>query len=305
MEFDLRLTNKPPRFANDRLHFFKYCSADVAKLILRNRTLRWSTPQTLNDPFDVQFDMGIKVTKEEMRDPALEKLWAVYSGHSAAPVVGLLGVLMSKLASVTIRLSKDQFLEAFAPAIEEGYDRALESLPRLHRETADILADVKLLCLSAEPDVNLMWAHYSDSHRGVVLRFRSIPGLDNPYGMAKPVNYVDQIPELFGKEFMIDMFAGLASIDTATIMDKLIYTKSSDWSYEKEWRINAGSGRDASAPFELVPFGTNDIDGVIFGLRSSDGDRAEITQLVQGYPNVELFQARRERSNFALSIDQA
>jgi hypothetical protein len=40
-------------------HLFKYVSREVGKLVLANRTLRWSTPGTLNDPYDMQFDLQL------------------------------------------------------------------------------------------------------------------------------------------------------------------------------------------------------------------------------------------------------
>jgi hypothetical protein len=91
-------------------------------------------------------------------------------------------------------------------------------------------------------------------------------------------------------------------MDTAGIMDRMIYTKSSHWNYEKEWRMSAGSGRDAAAPFELCPFGLNDIDGIIFGLRTSNADKLEIRRLAESYPNIQFFEAQRERSHFGLQI---
>jgi len=45
-----------PRSSNrlhDRRSFFKYTSAATAKLVLNNRTLRWSSPSLFNDPFDI------------------------------------------------------------------------------------------------------------------------------------------------------------------------------------------------------------------------------------------------------------
>jgi hypothetical protein len=188
MNFDKKLVTKRNNCNNDRLFFFKYCTANVAKLVLQNRTLRWSTPATLNDPFDVQFDMEIKVTKAELKEPSLERLWSVYLGE---------------IAPNPANLSKARFFEEFGPAFDEGYERSVAVLPSVNADASALMSDVKLFCMSAAPDIHLMWSHYADSHQGVVLRFRSIPGLDNPYCMAKPINYVDEIPELLSKQFLV------------------------------------------------------------------------------------------------------
>jgi len=43
-----------PRY-HDRDFFFKYVTREVAKLIIKNHTLRWSCPVDFNDPFDHRF----------------------------------------------------------------------------------------------------------------------------------------------------------------------------------------------------------------------------------------------------------
>ena len=43
-----------PRY-HDRNYFFKYVTKEVAKLVIRNHTLRWSCPADFSDPFDHRF----------------------------------------------------------------------------------------------------------------------------------------------------------------------------------------------------------------------------------------------------------
>jgi hypothetical protein len=39
---------------NDRRHFFRYTTAETARLNVDSRKLRWSSPLLFNDPFDYQ-----------------------------------------------------------------------------------------------------------------------------------------------------------------------------------------------------------------------------------------------------------
>ena len=41
-----------PNRRHDRQFFYKYMPPDTAKIVLCNRTLRWSSPILFNDPFD-------------------------------------------------------------------------------------------------------------------------------------------------------------------------------------------------------------------------------------------------------------
>ena len=43
---------------DDREFFYTYASSDNAKAILRNCSVRWSSPLLFNDPFETQFDLN-------------------------------------------------------------------------------------------------------------------------------------------------------------------------------------------------------------------------------------------------------
>jgi hypothetical protein len=55
-------------------HFFKYVTPDTGRKILENGTLRWSTPQLLNDPFDMQFAFQLRIDRQSVRTMAGDKL---------------------------------------------------------------------------------------------------------------------------------------------------------------------------------------------------------------------------------------
>ena len=59
-------------------HFFKYMSRDAALATLQNGTLRWSTPPTLNDPFDMQFAFQLRIDKEVARPVR----WTLVTGET-------------------------------------------------------------------------------------------------------------------------------------------------------------------------------------------------------------------------------
>src|SRR5262245_61537973 len=55
-----------------------------------------------------------------------------------------------------------------------------------------ILDSMSIVCFSAKRDDNLMWSHYSDSHRGICLEFDVSE--ENGLGGAKSVIYADDYP---------------------------------------------------------------------------------------------------------------
>src|SRR5262245_12595390 len=56
---------EPPR--PDAL--YKYMTAATARIVLGNRTIRWSAPSRFNDPFDMGIPMGFGFEPAEMREP--------------------------------------------------------------------------------------------------------------------------------------------------------------------------------------------------------------------------------------------
>jgi hypothetical protein len=136
----------------------------------------------------------------------------------------------------------------------------------------------------------------------MVLRFTDdTPG--NPLVKARRVRYVDQMPSLFNHETLSNMLGGHKGLDERQIMDEVIYTKSSDWAYEREWRVSAGRGR-SDGPYEDVPFNAKELDGVIFGVRTVEAERRALAASLKAcYPHVELLQAKARSDAFALTIE--
>ncbi|MDH7809851.1 MULTISPECIES: DUF2971 domain-containing protein [unclassified Rhizobium] len=303
MNFDQKLTQKPAKYNNDRLHFFKYMSAATGKIVLSNRTLRWSTATHLNDPFDMQLDLPIRADRQVVRRLALSKLWNLYCQTNPIPPRNVLSVMLEALRVTGRRMTRKQFNEELGAAFDEGYSQMLVTLPGIQRESAAIMKDTKILSLTTRPNNHLMWAHYGSASTGVALRFRSMPEIDGPFGMAKAVNYLSEVPELYNAESLSDIFAGLDSMSPTVIVDKLVYTKSSEWNYEQEWRICSGAGRTQEAPYEDCPFGAGEIDGLIFGMNTAASDKTEFLEIASRYPRIEIFQvARSGRANFDIEL---
>lgn len=303
IEFDTKLVDKPAMYANDRLHFFKYMSAETAKIVLQNRTLRWSTAAELNDPFEMIFDTSLNGDKTEIRDAALDQLWSLYTGGEPIKALNDVGRMFEYIRVNIPDLKKDALFEEFGAAIDKGLAIIEANAGKSSAELMPVFASIKILSLTQRPDIALMWAHYTNSHKGVVLRFRSIPALNSPYGMAKPVRYEAAVPMLFSESYLINAFCGVETLGTGELMDRILYRKSPHWAYEEEWRISAGDGRDADKSFEDVTFGKNELDGVIFGMKTSDADRTDIRALADMYPNVEYMQASAIPNTDVLDIN--
>lgn len=278
----------------------------TAEIVLRNRTLRWSTPAHLDDPHDNQFDFSTELDRDQGKSETLRKLWENHYENGLTDSTNQFGALIRSLRGRFPTLDREEFNREFSIVIDESFARAAQSVARFNNDVQVFAETNKLLCLTERIDETLMWAYYAEEHAGVALRLRSMPMLDSVWGIAEPVEYCDAPPQLYDIETFSDVMSGRASLDRKTILKRIALTKASRWRHEKEWRIFAGSGRDKKAPYEDIPFNPWELDAVILGCRMSSQDRLDISSLVRRqFPHVHIFQARATRADFGLAFDAA
>ena len=93
--------------------------------------------------------------------------------------------------------------------------------------------------------------------------------------------------------------------DAAQILLPLVLTKSTEWSYEKEWRIARIAAEEGKSPFADLGFSPRSLSRIFLGCRISPRNRGAIERMVVGdLAHVELHQARQSKTRFALEFDR-
>jgi hypothetical protein len=292
----------PKHWSHDRKHFYKYMTADTAKTVLRNGTLRWSSPILFNDPFDVQFDLHTEYDPDGVAKRAMQIILDGYSGK--APIVAgnpLGDLLVFMRERMPGRISEAELRETLAPGIYQGLQQVEASLPQRHEEIRAVFADFRLLCLSEVFDNILMWSHYSQNHTGAVLELSCIEKLDSAWGAARPVKYTDKMPLLFDEDRIVKRMSGQGKVGEEDVLDNSIFVKAADWAYEREWRI-AGGG-DKTKNTEDTQFQPEEITAIYLGCRISEEDSAEIRQIVgEEYPHASVQIGKKSERRFAIEF---
>jgi len=163
-----------------------------------------------------------------------------------------------------------------------------------------------ILCLSESPDNALMWAHYADNHTGLVLEFdENHPFFDQRFSSSMPTRHLLQVmyqrnlPLLpFPLPYAEDLFA-------------FWLTKTSDWAYEREWRMALPLDQAASV-LEATPYSVHlfrlpleAILGVILGARMPPSEKMRIVALIRSQPqlqHVTLYQATLDETTFSVVV---
>ncbi len=203
-------------------NLFKYrADNEFTKNIVRDNELWFANPHEFNDPYDCNTPITNSADKSEIEE------WAKS-----------IGIFEKNMSS---------FVEEF-----------LKNPNILKDSTEKAMKNSGVCCFSTLNDSILQWAHYSDFHKGICLRFD-----------------IYEDPELFWIPIIVSYRSALQHYNHFIHQDKLIeylmQPKYSGWSYESEVRIvkteiEMKRHKDNRA-FKFKDFALKEI---IFGVKSTD-----------------------------------
>lgn len=125
-------------------------------------------------------------------------------------------------------------------AIRKGSPKWIQYKGSLHKQIkilqklfASQKISMGITCLSEAPESILMWSHYANNHRGICVSYNLLALNQKLQFSAVPVLYTQDRVCLHS----ISLDQDKLSKETMSLFIKSITSKSTDWSYEKEWRI--------------------------------------------------------------------
>lgn len=258
-------------------HLYKYRYFDEKGLHLRMLThneIFFPSPARFNDPFDCQISMNFSdATKEEI------------------------------LCYWEKRINDSQVSLRPGDSLEELYEKGFFSSPiarKLAREsTKNISAKILgIFSLTSNNSNILMWSHYSSSHTGFVIGFRT-QGLKDFCSKC-----------IYNKKNIIAMdiirYSSLMPIINAyrrsynERFNLQVLTKAIDWQYENEYRMLKQNGPDTT---EILP--SNVFSYVFVGCRIEQNNLDKIIQVLRDREDqLPLFQARTSETKFGIEFEQ-
>ena len=172
-------------------------TVETARLVLDNRTLRWSAPQLFNDPFEFKSPFALGFEWEDLERPFYDEYFRILTQvlePNFAPSKDL--VVLAAIAAREFCKGRDH--TSVKNYIESGYPRLLEAWKKGAQQDQqkweDWKREYRILCFSAVSDSILMWSHYARNHQGVVFAFEPKLELDSALLAARPVFYAREVP---------------------------------------------------------------------------------------------------------------
>lgn len=252
-----------------KLYKYRVWENDFHKTILIKSELYFSSSKRFNDPYDCGLpyrqdpqDLDVEIIKRKLEQYAPR--------------------MFPHLAHDKLKLEEEcaRQLMLIMQGPEEYFQNNYGYRPE------DLSEMFGVLCLTPHPFNILMWSHYSDSHKGFVVGFNTEELVTHAFGQFKRVDYTDEIP-------VISIFDDRNNMQ---LTNKLIYTKSTVWKYEDEYRITKILGADTKSNF------TNDAIATIhLGYSMPLQHRWEIIEITkQNFPHVEIYEMRLNSEKFIL-----
>jgi hypothetical protein len=160
-----------------------------------------------------------------------------------------------------------EFNDPFDCVVSYDIDDSLE----YYKSRKDLLDPIGICCLSSISDSILMWSHYSDHHKGIVVEFDTYQDkCTELFDVEKtllgyPIVYQNPMPKISAR----DGQDGFSAVQSS------ILTKSLSWQYEKEVRVistHFGPG--------IHKFDHSLISRVITGVKMTDKDYSDLVRRV-------------------------
>lgn len=232
--------------------------------IFHNGTLKFSAPITFNDPFEFKYISEFPASRKQF------DLW--HQMHFPGP------------------LPQEK--------LDHGWENSQGQRTRewifTHEKRLDILHTSHILSLTEVCDNQLLWAHYAANHTGfcviidpsIVTAYAKIEG----FVSGQSVTYRNKVPVV--RWFYDSM---------ETRYEAILFSKSPDWSYEREFRVAFGGDQHLSERFISVD--PTYMKGIILGARASRSLGNKGFAIKEQRPDFQVLRATSTPNSFNISFE--
>ncbi len=285
---------------------YKYRSdSKFTESIFTDSNIFLASPSSLNDPFDCKAAMFgndyYKSYKENIRKQQIV-------GFVTPSIFGfqkdpLYKASLKRIKKAETTLQKINIINKYR--MSRGLEK-LEDASKTIDSIYEELERVGVFSLSEDPLNMLMWSHYGYNHCGICIGFERNEHNELGSQNCKKINYIDKFPEVnieqgakLKSTFFFNQQDEFQSHTRISFNDEqiqnVIYSKSKNWLYEKEWRFAIEKQGLYQLPGKITE--------VFFGIKSSEETQEKYIELctekVEG--EVTFYQVIQEPNSFILN----
>jgi len=278
---------------------YKYLNVMGAKLTLGNRAFKHSKPSDFNDIED----LTIRSIFPESDEVALAEINNGLTGILIRHLNEIPTIENPKLrASITLMQRIFREKPGAVQIVKDGMRKSkvftIDQMRAKNRtfvdEINDFMQGYRVLCVSESKDSERMWERYAQNNEGVVLRITPNVEKDSKFQLFRKVEYQDARPPLYEStvNFLEGTIFGDQKIIRKAMLDKIVYAKTREWEYEKEYRL-AIPVHDDGQDWNTMPYHPEEITELYLGHKMTDEARSEIVGLARAVnPKISIFETR-------------
>lgn len=193
-----------------------------------------------------------------------------------------------KLADRMYKYARTQLQLDHEGALVEANRIDESSVKLLRNGMEELRRNTGLICASANPRSNKMWAYYAEAHKGICIGYTST---FSPFIMAKSVKYKNPKSPFN----LLDILRN----DPTLLKEVLSCRKGSEWAFEEEYRIPIGPMPPNKT--RLLPISQEAIIEIRFGVNVEKKFRDKVIQTVRAYDRPpDIFQMKVNPTNFSI-----
>ncbi|WP_431023940.1 DUF2971 domain-containing protein [Halomonas sp. H5] len=286
--------------------FYKYFSTDGSIATLDNMTLKWTSPNAFNDPFEFPDAMDFKFDGRQLASALLDEIVEMAygpdepQGNPNHPFIAVARLTRNNPRKPTA----DDFRAYMAQESKRTARRFEQGLNKRRKFLRNFRSNFSVLCLTENKQNLLMWAHYSQDHKGCVFQLRCLPELDRPLCAARKVNYVREYPIISGLDTYVKHLIGQNELDYNNLFNIFAFTKSSHWSYESEWRC-VSQLRNFETGVDFDPLVPDELEAIYLGCRSEPDYIENVIELVRrNAPNTKVYKAHADIQDYSMRFKE-
>ncbi|MBW5798624.1 DUF2971 domain-containing protein [Halomonas elongata] len=233
--------------------------------LLKHQEIFFASPNMFNDPFECKARFDYEASKADKISRYAFQLWVSF-GEQGDPR-NYIGLARNMIDGGHVG--------------NEAHRKEVEEL--MHKKQNDIFA---ILSLSENPDNVLMWSHYADNHTGFCVEFDTSCG--RLFRGARKVQYHKHFPVLnWWKDSVFNIYWSM------------VFNKSDDWSYEKEWRVFDESGKG------VRKFRAKALSGIYMGCQISEENAYKLVSLAKSFPfDIKVYSSKIKEREYSLDFSE-
>jgi hypothetical protein len=265
-------------FMGDYVYKYRSFSKMHLQALFENK-IWFSQSETFNDPFDSSHNTFLNKSDLHSMLELMQRVEPEKAGYYQN----------------IIDTQPNQLVHMQVNSINESGELDLESTEteQPFKFMTDMLSKAYIFCACKTATNNLMWSHYGDYHKGFCIRYKKSVLEKLNLFKHDDVKYEPQ------RVNIANVANGLGSITNEVLEQSFI--KGEDWKYEEEYRFVLNNDDQNNALSIPIVHNENAVDMILFGIKTSESDKAFIKSLLKGR-DIKFKNLKVNESGFSLSV---